>query len=130
MITTLSLIIAFLWMKKSESKQNLIGWIILSIIIYLAYNIAVCLLLGSIGIYTNLLCLSIVNVVMMVLCIIKIVRDKDRQKYFIRKRDIIAVFICIGIAGFASIKQYHPYDGTIATASVCITVRQQILQII
>ena len=52
-LTTIILIVSFLLFKKSNEKQNIIEWIILSIISYLGYNIAVCMICGNLGIHTK-----------------------------------------------------------------------------
>ena len=117
-ISTIVLFVAFLLIKKSDKDLNLISWIILSFILYLAYNIFVCFVLGAINITTNLLCLTMVNLLVSMMIGLRIINDEKKQKYFINKQDIIAVVLIIGIITFISIDQYRPFDETIATASV------------
>ena len=53
-LTVLCMLAAFVLVKKSEEKINLINWCILSLITYLAFNIAVCMIFGALNITTNL----------------------------------------------------------------------------
>lgn len=118
LITTICLFIAFLQLKKSDKKLNLITWIIISLILYLGYNILVCFVLGNLNIRTNLLCLTLVNIFVSTVLGMFIVEKKEKQQYFIKGKDILAVVVIILITAFVGIKQYRPLDRTIATASV------------
>ena len=62
-ITVFILFISFILVKKSEKKQNLISIGILSIVLYLAYNIAICLIFGCLNIHTDLVFLSVIIIV-------------------------------------------------------------------
>lgn len=118
LLTGILLIVAFLLIKKSEKKQNIVTWIILSIILKLAYNIFVCMILGTLKIKTNLLCLSIVNLLFTGILAYNIYTKKQIQSYIFNKKDIIAVILVFMITIFVGVKQYKPFDGSIATASV------------
>ena len=118
LITTICLFIAFLQVKKSDNKLNLVSWIVLSMILYLGYNILVCFIIGVFNIHTNLLCLTLVNIVVSTALGMHITENKERQTYYIKGKDILAVVIIIAITTFIGIDQYRPLDRTIATASV------------
>ena len=117
-ITVFILFISFILVKKSEKKQNLISIGILSIVLYLAYNIAICLISGCLNIHTDLVFLSVINVLVSFGIGIKIYKDKEIQSYEIRKRDLLAVTIICLISCYIAVDQYKPLSGAIATASV------------
>ena len=117
-LTTIILILSFLLVKKSEEKQNIIEWIILSIISYLGYNIAVCMIFGVIGIHTNLIFLSIINVIIFAFFAYRIFKKNEKQEFYLEKKNIIPVIFILLITVFVGIVQYKPADYSIATASV------------
>ena len=117
-ITVIAMYVAFILLKKSETKQNLISFGILGGIAYLAYNILICMVFGALNITTNLVFLSIANLIVAAGLGFKIFKDKEIQKYEIRKRDILAVLICIIIVCYMAVSQYTPLSKTVANASV------------
>lgn len=117
-LTTIILMVAFLLLKKSNEKQNIVTWIILSLITYLAYNIFVCMLFGSLNIHTNLIFLSVVNLLISVALGIIIYKKKVLQQYYFDKKSILPLILILGIVIFVGIKQYKPFEDSIATASV------------
>ena len=117
-ITVIAMYVAFILLKKSETKQNLISFGILGGIAYLAYNILICMVFGALNVTTNLVFLSIANLIVAAGLGFKIFKDKEIQKYEIRKRDILAVLICIIIVCYMAVSQYTPLSKTVANASV------------
>lgn len=117
-LTVLCMLAAFVLVKKSEEKINLINWCILSLITYLAFNIAICMIFGSLNITTNLVFLSIVNLIVAIGFGFKIFKDKKIQKFEIRKRDFLAILITIVIVCYMAVNQYKPLAHTMANASV------------
>jgi hypothetical protein len=117
-LTTIALLTLFVLIKKSNQKINVVSTIILTLIAYLGYNIAVCFVLGNINLTTNLLCLSIVNLVFIALMSFKLYKDKDIQRFYFNKRDIIGLLIAVIICCMVAKRQYTPLSNTIATASV------------
>ena len=120
--TVILLYITFVLMRKSTEKINLICWLILSAITYLGYNIGICMIFGALNITTNLLFLSIINLLFTILFLFKIYKNKGIQEYEIRKRDILAIAICIGIIGYMCKTQIRPFDLTVANASVDVSM--------
>ena len=118
LITVILMLVGFILVKKSDNKVNLVSVSILGIISYLAYNILICMVFGAIGITTNLLFLSIVNLVVSACLIIKIIKDKKIQSFEIRKRDFLGVIICAVIVSYMAVDQYKPLANTVANASV------------
>lgn len=117
-LTTIILILSFLLFKKSSEKQNIIEWGVLSIISYLGYNIAVCMLFGVIGIHTNLLFLSLVNLLISGFFCYRIFKKKEKQEFYFDKKSIAPIVFVLLISVFVGIVQYKPADYSVATASV------------
>ena len=117
-LATLVLMVAFLLLKKSEKKLNILSWIVMSTVLYLAYNILLFFILGAVGLRVNLLALTLINLFISMIIGLKIIDDEAMQKYFIRKQDILAFILIILISIFVSIDQYRPFDKTVATASI------------
>ena len=117
-ITVILMLTGFILFKKSDKKLNLIKWGILSLITYLAFNICVCMVFGAFNITTNLVFLSIINLIVSIIFGVKIYKDKKIQSFEIRKRDFLAVIIVFLIVCFIAIKQYTPLSKTVANASV------------
>ena len=117
-LTVLAMITTFVLVKKSENKVNLISWCVLSLIAYLGFNILVCMIFGVFNITTNLLFLSVIDLVVTAGFGVKIYKDKKIQSFEIRKRDFLAVAIAIVIVCYMAVKQYTPLSKTMANASV------------
>lgn len=117
-LTVIAMIVTFVLFKKSEKKQNLVNHIILSVICYLGFNIFVCMIFGCLNITTNLLFLSIADLIVAVGLGFKIYKDKGIQKFEIRKRDIVGSLICLLIICYMAVDQYTPLSKTVANASV------------
>ena len=117
-LTVLAMITTFVLVKKSENKVNLISWCVLSLIAYLGFNILVCMFFGVFNITTNLLFLSVIDLVVTAGFGVKIYKDKKIQSFEIRKRDFLAVAIAIVIVCYMAVKQYTPLSKTMANASV------------
>ena len=62
-ITSILLITSYLLIKKKEEKQNIVYSIIISVIIFLTYNIFVCTIMFFAKIRSTLLSLSIFNII-------------------------------------------------------------------
>ena len=117
-VTTIVLILSFLLYKKSEEKLNIVEWIILSIITYLGYNIAICMIFGNLGIHTNLIFLSIVNILVSIYPCYRFFKKKEKQKFYLEKLNLIPVICIFLISILVGIKQYKPAEYSVATASV------------
>ena len=120
--TVICLYITFILLKKSDKKINLICWLIISIIAYLGYNIAICMIFSVLNFTTNLIFLSIINIIFTILFLFIICKNKEIQKYEIRKRDILAIIICFVIIGYMCKTQIRPFDLTVANASVDVSM--------
>ena len=117
-LTVALMLAAFVLFKKSEKKQNLVNHLILSVICYLGFNILICMIFGCMNITTNLLFLSIADLLVAGLLGFKIYKDKAIQSFEIRKRDVLGALICLFIVCHMAVSQYAPLSKTVANASV------------
>lgn len=121
-LTVLIMVATFILVKKSNEKVNLISWCVLSGIAYLGFNITICMIFGVLNITTNLVFLSVANLIVSVGFGFKIYKDKGIQSFEIRKRDILGIIICIAIIAYIANKQYRPFDTTVGNASVDVSM--------
>ena len=105
-ISTIFLLITYMLLKKNNDKQNLLSGIIISIIMLFAYNIAVNVILYFIQAKLDLNILSVVNFIISFGILLKILKDKDIQKYYIDKVDLIIVIIILIVASAVAIYNY------------------------
>ena len=96
-LTSLALIISYLLLNKSEKKENLIHSVIISVILFLTYNIFITQVMFFVHLKSTLLNLAIVNIAFSAVFITKEIKTKTIQKYYINKLDIIAVIIILGL---------------------------------
>ena len=92
-VTLLALITVFILKNKKEEKENILKWLAISIVIVLCYNIFVCVILSFVQITINLISLCIINIILIIPLGIAIYKDKQIQKYYINKIDIISIII-------------------------------------
>lgn len=97
-LTSLALIISYLLLNKGEKKENLIHSVIISVILFLTYNIFITQVMFFVHLESTLLNLAIVNIAFSAVFITKEIKTKTIQKYYINKLDIIAVIIILGLA--------------------------------
>ena len=105
-LTSLALIISYLLLNKSEKKENLIHSVIISVILFLTYNIFITQVMFFVHLKSTLLNLAIVNIAFSAVFITKEIKTKTIQKYYINKLDIIAVIIILGLAIMIVIMNY------------------------
>lgn len=117
-LTVIIMLATFVLFKKNDKKINLVSLCILSLISYLAFNILICMIFGCLNITTNLMFLSVINILISLGFGFKIYKDKKIQSFEIRKRDFIAVILVFIIVSYMAVTQYTPLSKTVANASV------------
>lgn len=94
MISSCILIILTLLIKKEE-KQNLIKEMVVTGILYTCYQVFICFLLNLIKIPIKLEILLFINAMVCITLLAYIIKNKQIQKYFIDKKDILFISIII-----------------------------------
>lgn len=94
-ISVIILLITFLLIKKSDKKQNLLLWIFISIMFMFCYNAIIVYILSALYIRSTLITLSIVNIFISILLYLFLLKNKNIQKYYIQKVDILAIFALV-----------------------------------
>ena len=105
-LTLVTLLILHILVYKTKTKQNILKWFAIGIMLIFCYNILICVILSFMGISSNLLNLSIINLVVIAFFIYSIRKTKKIQKYFINKMDIIALVLMIIITIIITICYY------------------------
>lgn len=95
LISFIILVTTFMLLKKSLNKQNVLMWIFLSFMLMFCYNSVVVFILSLFYIKSTLPILSIVNFLFSVLFLLHIFKTKTIQKYYLKKFDLLAIFIIV-----------------------------------
>lgn len=106
LIISAILIIAFIAVKKSDKKQNLVFWAILSIVLYFIYNTFIAYFLSIVKIPCNLISFTIINTIIIFLLGFNIFVKKRTQKYYIKAIDIISILIILISVLVVSYKEF------------------------
>jgi hypothetical protein len=117
-LTLIVLGISFMIFKKSEEKLNFIKWLIIFLVSILGYNIVLGMILGLLNITSHLLLLSLINLVFSGLLGYKAIKNKEFQKYFVRKIDIVGIIVVLAIFTVMFIKDLYIYKGDISHGAV------------
>ena len=102
LISVMLLCTAFIAIKKSEKELDLISFIGITIVVFLAYNAFICYVINFVLIPTTLLNLSIINLIFVGIMLGIIIKKKERQKYKVDKFGIVAVVIILLAVLFVS----------------------------
>lgn len=117
-VTLILLGISFMLSKKKDEKINFIKWLIIFIVTLFGYNIFLGMLLGLLNITSHIWLLSLINVMVAILIGFKSIKNKDFQKYFIRKLDIAAILIVFAIFTVMFFKDLYIYKGDVSHMAV------------
>ncbi len=117
-ITLIVLGIAFMILKKSEQKLNFIKWLIIYFVSLFGYNIILGMVLGLLNITAHIWLLSLINIVFAILLSFKAIKNKDMQKYFVRKIDVIVLLGVIAIFIVMFFKDLYIYNGDISHMAI------------
>ena len=113
-LTLILLGISFMMYKKSSEKLNFIKWFIIYAVSLFGYNIFIGMILGLLNITSYIWLLSIINILVAVFLGFKAVKNKDFQKYYIRKIDVVAVLCIFIIFAIMFVKDLYIFNGDIS----------------
>ena len=94
-VTIIILMTAFILLKKTNKKQNIIHIIIITFGLLLCHNDFLCFILTFFKIPITLLILSLINLVVSFLLFIPIIKNKTIQSFSISKIDLLFIFLII-----------------------------------
>lgn len=125
-------IVIFLLVKKTDKKENILFWIVFSLITMICYNTFITFILSTLQIKMTLTNLSIILIIISGIFSFIIYKNKKIQRYYIEKKDIIVcIIVIIAIIiiaymqyGFPFSIKYSITDGLIhydATINFCNT---------
>ena len=109
-IITAILLIVTILIKKTDKKLNIFSQIVITMVLFACYNMLVCYIFSLVRLPITLLYLSIVSVAIITVEIVKILKDKQIQKYYIDKKDIIFVLLVLVVILPIANKQYGNID--------------------
>ena len=93
--TVIFLLVSTLLIKKSEKERNILLSITITTIVFTIYNILIAFLFSIIKIPCNLLVLSIANTIIASILTFLIIKKKEKQKYYIRIKDIVCLIVLL-----------------------------------
>lgn len=117
-ITTIILGIAFMLYKKSEEKLSFVKWLIIMILLDISYNIVVAMFFGLLAIPLNLGIFSLVNICFSIVLGYKAIKNKDFQKYYFSKLEILGLIIITLMFGVMLVKDMKIQNGDIVHIAV------------
>lgn len=99
-------VIIFLFIKKTNKKENILLWISLSVIVLMCYNIFITFMFNTIKIKSSLTNLSIALILGILLMIFYLYKSKKIQKYYIKFQDVMVSIIVLIIVIIISYMQF------------------------
>jgi len=110
-ITVLLLLISTMLIRKNNEKQNILFRGILTIVLFSTYNILLALIFSAIKLPSNLMVLSIANVIITIINTLILLIKQEVQKYFIKVQDVIFMIILFVLVIGIAYKQFaFPFD--------------------
>ena len=117
-LTMIVLAIAFMLYKKSEEKISFVKWLVIMLLLSVSYNIVVAMFFGLLAIPLNLFVFSIINLCFSVILGIKAIKNKEFQKYYFSKFEIIGLVIITLMFGVMLVKDMKIQRGDIVHIAV------------
>ena len=117
-LTIIILGIAFMIFKKSDEKLNFIKWLIIYIVTLYAYNIVIGMVLGLLNITSYIWLLSIINLLVSAGLGYKAIKNKDMQKYFVRKQDIAGIIVALIVFSVMLVKDLYIHKGNVSHMAI------------
>lgn len=94
-LTEIFLILSFIFIRKTEEKIDIVNFSSLSIVLLFCYNTFICYVLTFFTIPCKLWILSLINILITALLLIKILKNKKIQKFKFNKTDIVSITIIV-----------------------------------
>lgn len=95
LISVVVFIIIITIIKKSQNKMNFTKFFTLMIVTFLCYNTLICYVLSSLSIAIKIEFLAIINFLISIILGSIILKNKEIQKFYINKKDIIAIIVIV-----------------------------------
>jgi hypothetical protein len=102
--TALIFIVSLVLYRKTNEKQNLVFWIIISIVFLMTFQGCTAAILAIFKFKIYPLLISIINLLFSLIIMYNIFKSKKIQKYSISFRDIISVIIIVTITAYICLK--------------------------
>ena len=102
LISAISLITAFMLIRKSEKALDIFSSLGISITLFFSYNVFLCYILTFISVPNNLAILSIINFIITAIISIIIYKKKEVQKYKFDKLNLICILVILFVTFIAA----------------------------
>lgn len=109
-LITLAMLVTIILIKKSDNKLNIFSQIIITSLLFACYNMIICYIFSLIKLPITLLTLLVPNLIVLIIGIIKVIKDKKIQSFFIDKKDIIFILLVLIVILPIAYKQYVNID--------------------
>ena len=111
LVVTICLYILFLTVKKSDKKQSIFFWGVIGIVLLLGLNITICTSFSMLKIKYNLDILTLIYGLISGIFIYRIKSTGEKQKYEIKKYEVILFVFIILLAMFIVLKERDFFSG-------------------
>lgn len=95
LISTFLVFILFILLKKTEKTVSFIKFISINTVAFLCNNMLICFILSIAKIPITLITLAITNFCLAIILSCIIAKEKSVQKYYIKRKDVIAIIILL-----------------------------------
>ena len=100
LLSIILLITSFILLKKNNDKSNILLSILISVVLFFAYNSFVVFLLSIFDIKAILIIRTIINIIISGIMLFNIIKHKRIQKYYVRVVDVLVLSAIIAFGIF------------------------------
>ena len=111
LVVTICLYILFLIIKKSNKKQSIFFWGVIGIVLLFGLNITICTSLSMLKIKYNLNIITLIYGLIAGIFIYRITVTKEKQKYEVKKYEIVLFVFIILLTIFIVLKERDFFSG-------------------
>lgn len=105
-LSVLVLMTTFMLVKKSKKEQNIVLWIVLSFVLFLCLNSIQSFILSLVSIKSYLWLKFVINVLLSILLYFRLIRKKDKQKYYFDYIDVFYILFIMLIAFYIGYNRF------------------------
>ena len=117
-ISMIILGIAFMLYKKAKEKISFVKWLVIMILGAISYNIVIAMFFGLLAIKLNLAIFSLINVCLSIVLGWKAVKNKEIQKYYFSKNEILGLVVIFLMFGIMLVKDMKIQNGDIVHIAI------------
>lgn len=128
LMSLILLLVVAILKKQSEKKRNIVNTVIFGVILLLGYNVVICFFLNMFHLPIRLFVLGGINIALSLIFGITIYREKQIQKYYLHKSDLVYVCLIILTVGVLAYQNFgFPFQIKYETSDPYVHARAAIL---